>query len=69
MLVAHVEKGMRDRDEVVFPEEASQYPGFNSGDVIFIIKQTPHPIFERIGDHLYTEIEISLQVKKLLLGK
>jgi len=61
-MVAHIDKGMNDRDEVIFPEEASQMPGFNSGDVIFIIKQMPHDIFERIGDNLYAEIEITLQV-------
>lgn len=32
------------------------------GDLILKIRQMPHPVFERRGDDLYTNVTISLQV-------
>lgn len=61
-----IEKGMKDDEEIIFPKEASQMPGVTSGDLVFTIKQTPHPLFERIGNHLYLDIEITLE--EALLG-
>ena len=64
--VAEVEKGMKDGDEVVFPGESEQFPGYAPGDIVFTIKQLPHNTFERIGDNLYADLEITLQ--EALLG-
>lgn len=61
-----IEKGTKDGEEIIYPKEASQMPRVTAGDLVFIIKQTPHPVFERIGNHLYTDIEITLE--EALLG-
>jgi DnaJ-class molecular chaperone len=61
-----MEKGMKDGEEIIFPKEASELPGVVPGDVVFIVDQTPHPVFERIGNHLYTNLEITLE--EALLG-
>ena len=36
------------------------------GDVIFVIKQTAHAVFRRVGDNLYMNLDISLE--EALLG-
>lgn len=61
-----IEKGMKDGEEIIFPKEASQMPKVVSGDLVFTIKQIPHPTFERIGNHLYIDVEITLE--EALLG-
>ena len=62
-MVAHVEKGMKDKEEIVFPREAEQFPGYKSGDLLFILKQPPHAIYERIGNNLYADLEITLEAR------
>ena len=57
---------MADGNEIVFEREAEQIPDMIPGDVIFTIKQTPHPKFKRVGDNLFTDINISLE--EALLG-
>ena len=65
-MTAQIERGMTDGEEILFSREAEQFPGYVPGDFVFIIKQTPHPVFERIGDNLYADVEITLQ--EALLG-
>jgi DnaJ-class molecular chaperone len=58
--VITIEKGMKDGDEIVFEREAEQIPDMIPGDVIFTLKQQPHSKFKRVGDNLFTDVEISL---------
>ena len=57
---------MKDGEEIIYSKEASQLPNVIPGDLVCIINQIPHPVFERIGNHLYTDIEITLE--EALLG-
>ena len=57
---------MSDGDEIVFEREAEQIPDMIPGDVIFTVKQQPHNKFKRVGDNLFTDVEISLE--EALLG-
>jgi len=50
-----IEKGLMEGKKVVLRGEASEAPGAVSGDVIFIIREEPHPIFKREGVHLFFE--------------
>ena len=45
---AVIERGMFNEDEILYPKQADQFPNYNSGDLVFILKQNPHPTFERI---------------------
>jgi len=36
------------------------------GDIIFVLQMKKHPVFKRVGDNLYMDMEISLQ--EALLG-
>lgn len=65
-LTANVKAGMVDREEIVFAKEAEQFPGYTAGDLVFVLVQTPHATLERIGNNIYTELEISLE--EALLG-
>jgi len=33
------------------------------GDVVFTLKQNPHHLFKRVGDNLFIDLEITLEVK------
>ena len=45
----HVDKGMRDGQKITFRGEGNQKPGIEPGDVIVVLQQTPHEVFQRDG--------------------
>jgi len=46
--------------KVVLRSEAHEAPGMLPGDLIFVIKEQPHKIFQRDGVHLFMEKEVPL---------
>lgn len=62
MLEIEIELGMKDGQETIFITESEPHIDWESNDLIFKIKTILHSIFERIGDDLYTNLTISLQV-------
>jgi len=61
-LEIEIEPGMKNGQETKFIAEGEPHVDGEPGDIIFKIYATPHPIFERQGDDLYTNLTISLQV-------
>lgn len=61
-----VDKGMSDRQRIILAGAGDQQPGIPAGDVIFVLKATPHESFERSGNDLLTNITITLS--EALLG-
>jgi DnaJ homolog subfamily B member 11 len=61
-LEIEVEAGMLDGQETRFIAEGEPHMDGEPGDLVIRIKTQPHPVFERRGDDLYTNITISLQV-------
>lgn len=55
-----IEKGMKDGDEIVFERASEQAPDTIPGDVILILKQSPHARFTRKGSNLHMTHTISL---------
>jgi len=55
-----IDKGVHEGKKICFSGEASQEPGNETGDVIFVIQETPHDIFKRSGDDLIMEKDITL---------
>lgn len=53
---------MVDGQETKFTAEGEPHLDGEPGDLILKIKTQPHPVFERRGDDLYTNITLSLQV-------
>jgi DnaJ-class molecular chaperone len=62
-----IEKGMRNKQNIVFARESEQYPGKIPGDLIVTLSQKKHKFFKkRHGDNLMADIELNL--KEALLG-
>ncbi|CAG8455136.1 13369_t:CDS:2 [Ambispora gerdemannii] len=55
-----IDKGMHHGQRIIMPGEADQEPGVETGDVILILEQKPHPNFERQENDLKTKVTISL---------
>lgn len=62
LLEVEVEVGMVDGQETTFFAEGEPHMDGDPGDLKLKIRTMPHPVFERRGDDLYTNITISLQV-------
>ncbi|CAG8574630.1 15049_t:CDS:2 [Funneliformis caledonium] len=60
VLEVHIDKGMRNGQEITFSGEADQSPGIEPGDVIIQIEEKPHERFQRRGDDLYFTAKIDL---------
>lgn len=60
VLEVHIEKGMRHGQRITFSGEADQAPGTIPGDIIFVVQEKEHPIFQRKGGNLIMEKKISL---------
>nr|QGX86462.1 DNAJ [Sogatella furcifera] len=60
-LELEVEQGMADGHKIKFNGEGESHIDGDPGDLIMQIKTLPHPVFERRGDDLYTNVTVSLQ--------
>ncbi|XP_050306731.1 dnaJ homolog shv [Anthonomus grandis grandis] len=60
-LELEVEPGMVDGQETKFTAEGEPHMDGDPGDLILKIKTQPHPVFERRGDDLYTNVTVTLQ--------
>ncbi|KAJ3300748.1 DnaJ- protein scj1 [Borealophlyctis nickersoniae] len=61
-----VERGMSDGQRIVFEQEGDESPDITPGDVVFIVRTVPHPVFTRKGSNLYMKEVLTL--KEALLG-
>jgi len=60
ILEVHVEKGMRNGQKITFHGEADRFPGTTPGDIVFVIQEKEHSVFQRKGSNLILEKHISL---------
>lgn len=60
VLEVPVQKGAPSGHKITFQEKSDEHPGVTPGDVIFVLNETPHPVFKRKGADLYIEKTISL---------
>mmetsp|Transcript_99268 Transcript_99268/g.194928 ORF Transcript_99268/g.194928 Transcript_99268/m.194928 type:complete len:494 (+) Transcript_99268:64-1545(+) len=61
-----IEKGMRDGEQITFQRMAEQRPGMLPGNVVLTLKAIRHSKFERRGDDLHMNMQVSL--REALLG-
>jgi DnaJ-class molecular chaperone len=59
-LTIDVTKGMRNGERITFEGVTDEKPGYKAGDLHYVIKEVPHKVFRRDGDHLYMHQEIPL---------
>ncbi|KAF7312123.1 DNAj-like protein subfamily a member 2-like protein [Mycena indigotica] len=55
-----IEKGMADKQRIVLAGAGDEEPGTPAGDVIFVLRMTPHESFERSGNDLLANVKITL---------
>lgn len=55
-----VRKGSRHNQKIIFKSAGSQELHKKPGDVIVFLNQIEHPVFERIGDDLQMEVNLTL---------
>ncbi|CAF4758540.1 unnamed protein product [Pieris macdunnoughi] len=60
ILEVHVEKGMRENQKIIFRGEGDQAPDVEPGDVIIVLQQKAHDVFQRNSDDLIIRRDISL---------
>lgn len=51
---------MKDGQKITFQGEGDQEPGLEPGDVIIILDQKEHAVFQRRGDDLIMKMNIKL---------
>eukprot|EP00879_Flechtneria_rotunda_P029304 GHRR01031648.1.p1 GENE.GHRR01031648.1~~GHRR01031648.1.p1 ORF type:complete len:152 (-),score=38.88 GHRR01031648.1:294-749(-) len=60
---------MQDGTRITFSGKGDELaPGGPAADLVFVVKQTPHPQFDRKGNDLYTSVKLPL-VSALTGGK
>lgn len=52
--------GMRDGQKITFTGEGDQEPGLEPGDVIIVLDQKDHPLFQRKDEDLIMKMDIKL---------
>ncbi|CAF98323.1 unnamed protein product, partial [Tetraodon nigroviridis] len=60
ILEVHIDKGMRDGQRITFHGEGDQEPGLEPGDVIIVLDQKEHAVFQRRGDDLIMRMNLKL---------
>ncbi|XP_042351416.1 dnaJ homolog subfamily A member 4 [Plectropomus leopardus] len=60
ILEVHIDKGMKDGQRIAFNGEGDQEPGLEPGDVIIVLDQKDHPVFQRKDDDLVMTMNIKL---------
>lgn len=59
-LEIHVDKGMQDGQKIYFRGDGNQEPGMEPGDVIIVLQQQQHEVFQREGCDLYMSHNLTL---------
>ncbi|XP_012726948.2 dnaJ homolog subfamily A member 4 [Fundulus heteroclitus] len=60
ILEVHIDKGMKDGQKITFHGEGDQEPGLEPGDVVIVLDQKEHPVFQRQGNNLIMKMDIKL---------
>lgn len=60
ILDVHIDKGMKDGQQIRFCGEADQQPGILPGDIIVVLEEQRHLVFKRHGHDLFTNLEVEL---------
>ncbi|KAI7811095.1 dnaJ homolog subfamily B member 1b [Triplophysa rosa] len=66
LLTVEVKKGWKEGTKVTFPKEGDETPTNIPADVIFVVKDKPHPVYRRDGSDIIYPTKITL--KEALCG-
>lgn len=66
VLEINVKPGWKEGTKITFHKEGDERPGHIAADIIFVLKQKPHTIYEREGSNIIYKHKITL--REALLG-
>jgi DnaJ family protein B protein 4 len=56
-----IKPGWKDGTKITYEREGDERPGVIPADIVFVLRETPHPVFTRDGDDLKATIDVSLE--------
>uniref|UniRef100_A0A6I8RBD2 DnaJ homolog subfamily A member 1 n=1 Tax=Xenopus tropicalis TaxID=8364 RepID=A0A6I8RBD2_XENTR len=60
ILEVHINKGMKDGQKIMFSGEGDQEPGLEPGDVVIVLDQKEHDVYQRQQNDLIMKMNITL---------
>lgn len=60
VLEVYIPRGASEGDKIVLEGEADEQPGYETGNIIFVVDEKEHAAFERSGADLLAKIKVSL---------
>ncbi|XP_026216487.1 dnaJ homolog subfamily B member 1b [Anabas testudineus] len=61
ILEVQIKKGWKEGTKITFPKEGDETPTNIPADVVFVLKDKPHPVFKRDGSDIIYTAKISLR--------
>jgi len=61
ILTIEVKPGWKEGTKITFEKEGDEIPGQEPADIIFVLKEKPHPLFKRDGQDLHYTANITLK--------
>lgn len=69
VLTIEIKPGWKAGTKITFPREGDQSPNTIPADIVFVIKDKPHPEFKRDGSDLIYNVKITLKEVSCLIKK
>lgn len=60
VLEVYIPRGSKEGDKIVLEGEADEQPGFETGDIVFILEEKDHEVFTRVGADLSATLKVDL---------
>lgn len=61
ILTVEVKKGWKEGTKITFPREGDETPSNIPADVVFVVKDKPHPVYKRDGADIIYPAKITLR--------
>uniref|UniRef100_A0A3B5LQJ9 DnaJ heat shock protein family (Hsp40) member B1a n=1 Tax=Xiphophorus couchianus TaxID=32473 RepID=A0A3B5LQJ9_9TELE len=61
ILTVNIKRGWKEGTKITFPKEGDETPTNIPADVVFVVKDKPHPVFRRDGSDIVYPAKISLR--------
>lgn len=61
ILTVEVKKGWKEGTKITFPKEGDETPSNIPADVVFVVKDKPHPVYRRDGSDIIYPAKITLK--------
>lgn len=67
ILTIEIKRGWKEGTKITFPREGDESPSTIPADIVFIIKDKPHPHFRREGSNIVYPVRVSLRQVRFFL--